>query len=303
MARTIPTDLADRRRARLADLILAIGGLRGRRLTQREFSQSIGRDQGTIAAILGGHRALGPDVLYAVINAWGLPPDVFDVEAPPDFRALLPSEGTARRPRGGPLHEAPKPALASVPSDLCTRDGSPYGAMTVPDALDEVFAALAPDRAVAMSLAWLAHRGVRHDADGWAMQSLAAQAASDRGALGEWLDEALAVLALHDEDVGDTAQRSVTGPRAVVVHPAPVPIARISRGYGTAVRQRSPTSASQPHDGGAPGVATPKGRKEHQGAGLCTAVAHGFAKREGNGCGGGVAVPVDRGDDLLGRNL
>ena len=59
MPRPVPADAAARRRARLASLLDALGAARGSRVTQREFAASIGREQGTVGAILGGHRALG----------------------------------------------------------------------------------------------------------------------------------------------------------------------------------------------------------------------------------------------------
>ena len=84
MPRPVPSEVSARRRERLAALIDALGAARGAKVTQREFAASISREQGTIAAILGGHRALGNDVMLAVVNAYDLPADYFDVPLRPD---------------------------------------------------------------------------------------------------------------------------------------------------------------------------------------------------------------------------
>ena len=78
-------------------------------MTQREFAASIGREQGTVAAILGGDRALGADVMMAVVQAYRLPSDWFDRPLRPDPRPSraavnppsAPEEGVGVPPGGG----------------------------------------------------------------------------------------------------------------------------------------------------------------------------------------------------------
>ena len=176
MARAIPQEMARRRRARLAELMDALGAARGAKVTQREFAASIGREQGTIAAILGDHRALGGDVMLAIVRTYGLAVDYFDSPIAPDARiavrassSVAASQMTAPRSQRTPAAPRPEdPALAT--------------------AMD----ALRPDRAVAMVHEQLWSRGARFEPDGWIRQGISAQSAHERGVLLDWFDEAVA---------------------------------------------------------------------------------------------------------------
>lgn len=182
MPRPVSADTALRRRERLAALIEALGVARGARVTQREFAASISREQGTIAAILGGHRALGNDVMLAIVHAYELPVDYFDSPLKPDPRAF------ARRAMGGPV-----PTLGPHPGRVAGRVSAPgpgYGSGD--PALGEVLAMLQPDRAVGMALEALSRQGVRHEAPAWTRHAIAAQSAHDRGELMAWYDRAVA---------------------------------------------------------------------------------------------------------------
>lgn len=182
MPRPVPEEVSKRRRERLAALIDALGAARGARVTQREFAASISREQGTIAAILGGHRALGNDVMLAVVNAYDLPADYFDAPLRPDPRAF------ARRAVGGAA--AP---IASSPQRAPTRGALPTANYGGGDpALAEVLGMLQPDRAVAMALEALSRQGTRHEGPAWMRLAIAAQSAHDRGELVGWYDQVMA---------------------------------------------------------------------------------------------------------------
>ncbi len=180
MPRRVPLAAAKRRRERLSALLDALGQCRGSKVTQREFAASVGREQGTIAAILGGHRALGGDVMLAVVQAYGLPADYFDGPLKPDPRPF------ARATVGGVpsvTTRAVGPARVGVGASPPPRD-SVYGGRD-PE-LAAVLAALHPDRAVAMALEALSQTGVVLDGFGWAKATIEGQSAHDRGVLGQW---------------------------------------------------------------------------------------------------------------------
>lgn len=222
MPRAVPDDAKRRRRDRLAELIEALGAARGARVTQREFAASIGREQGTVAAILGGDRSLGSDVMMAVVQAYRLPSDYFDRPLRPDPR---PFARAAVGPQGPGAQPAPGAAQATSPSAHAMGGGAQ--AMAAPGqamsstasamsggaqaitgiapavasplsgdvGLAEALAALAPDRSVAIALEALARRGVREDTFGWERLVIGAQSAHDHGVLLRWFDETLAAAA------------------------------------------------------------------------------------------------------------
>lgn len=183
MPRPVPDEVASRRRERLASLIEALGVARGAKVTQREFAASISREQGTIAAILGGHRALGNDVMLAIVNAYDLPPDYFDAPLRPDPRPF------ARRAVGS----SPASVISATPARAIARAAIPTASYGAGDpALAEVLAMLQPDRAVAMALEALSRQGVRHESAAWMRHAIAAQSAHDRGDLMGWYDQLVA---------------------------------------------------------------------------------------------------------------
>jgi transcriptional regulator with XRE-family HTH domain len=203
MPRAVPSDSARRRRDRLAELIDALGAARGRKVTQREFAGSIGREQGTIAAILGGHRSLGGDVMIAVVTAYRLPGDYFDSPLRPDprpyARALL-------RDAPSMLADAPTVPVTAQAIPIMApamRPDIAHATVSAPSAprliappadaaLAEVVSSLAPDRAVSMSLEALARKGLHLDVDGWVRLAIGAQSAHDHGVLMDWFDRTLA---------------------------------------------------------------------------------------------------------------
>jgi len=190
MPRPVPAEAATRRRARLAALLDALGAARGSRVTQREFAASIGREQGTVGAILGGHRALGGDVMLAIVQAYQLPPDFFDSPLAPDPRPFA-RAAVGAVPVASPVAAVPRGRLESPAVGVRAPPVSvAYGAHD--PGLSEALRTLVPERAVAMALDLLSRRGVHLDADGWARTALDAQSASDHGALGAWTDRALA---------------------------------------------------------------------------------------------------------------
>lgn len=225
MPRAVPDDTARRRRERLQELIDALGEARGQRVTQREFAGSIGREQGTIAAILGQHRALGGDVMMAVAQVYGLPVDFFDRPLrydPRPFARAMVGVAQANTAAPTPLPGAsiapvdPSPSLPVPPlpegrrglgaglaphRDVGPLVGAPSPfrererAGEVDAALGEVIAALQPDRAVAMSLEALARRGVRLVDDEWVRLAIGAQSAHDHGVLVDWYDRTVDSLA------------------------------------------------------------------------------------------------------------
>ncbi len=206
MPRPVAADAAARRRQRLAGFLDALGAARGSRVTQREFAASIGREQGTVGAILGGHRALGGDVMLAIVQAYGLPPDYFDGPLAPDPRPFAraavgaaPVASLAPAGRGRPALAGPASSLRAPPVSVV------YGAHD--PGLSEALRSLVPDRAVAMALDLLSRRGVSLDADGWVRAALEAQSASDRGSLGAWCDAALA-------DPSSLVPRRASAPRS-----------------------------------------------------------------------------------------
>lgn len=201
MPRAVPNDLKRRRRDRLAELIDALGQARGERMTQREFAASIGREQGTIAAILGGDRALGGEVMMAVVQAYRLPAEYFDSPLRPDprtfARAMFSNTAGGRSNVRGDGLTAPAMspmAQGEVPPVEPPRP-RPVPSVGADHALTEVLAALAPDRAVSMALEALARRGVRDDIDGWTRLAIGAQSAHDHGVLVDWYDRTVAAHA------------------------------------------------------------------------------------------------------------
>jgi hypothetical protein len=150
MPRPVTPDLARRRRDRLSELIDALGLARGLRVTQRDFAASIGREQGTIAAILGGHRALGGDVMMAVIQAYRLSTDFFDGPLRPDPRPYARTAvsngalGTAVLRNPSPAIPSPQPAIMPQ-ARVSIREG---GTTSSDPALAEIIATYQPDRAV-----------------------------------------------------------------------------------------------------------------------------------------------------------
>jgi transcriptional regulator with XRE-family HTH domain len=185
--RPVTKELTRRRRERLAELFDALGAARGAKLTQRAFAASIGREQGTIAAILGGHRALGGDVMMAVVQAYGLPPDYFDAPAKPDPRPFARAVvGAVPDLVGGGRRAAPtKPAAAtSVGPAAANIDGDP--------SLEEALDARRPDHAVTVALRAIQRAaGERGTAEWWRL-AVGAQSAHERGTLLDWYDRALA---------------------------------------------------------------------------------------------------------------
>jgi hypothetical protein len=206
MPRPVPSEVSARRRERLAALIDALGAARGAKVTQREFAASISREQGTIAAILGGHRALGNDVMLAVVNAYDLPADYFDVPLRPDPRPF------ARRAVGN----AATAPIAASPARANPRALTPtanYGGSD--PALAEVLAMLQPDRAVGMALEALSRQGLRHESPAWMRLAIAAQSAHDRGELMGWYDQVMAPPVIPSEPaVSGPARGSLEAPTA-----------------------------------------------------------------------------------------
>lgn len=183
MPRPVTKELSRRRRERLAELFDALGAARGAKLTQRAFAASIGREQGTIAAILGGHRALGGDVMLAVVQAYGLPADYFDAPARPDPRPFARAVvGAVPDLVGGGRRAAPtKPAAAPVAAN---GDGDP--------SLEEALDALRPDHAVTVALRAIQRAAGERATSEWLRLAVGAQSAHERGTLLEWYDRALA---------------------------------------------------------------------------------------------------------------
>lgn len=212
MPRAVPADIARRRRDRLAELLEALGAARGSRVTQREFAASIGREQGTVAAILGGHRALGGDVMMAVVQAYRLPPDYFDAPLRPDprpFARAAAGDGASQHattqaiapsaPAIRPIAREMPGIASAVEAPARHRPAAPSGGAPG-DALAEVLASLAPDRAAAMALEALARKGVRLDEDGWVRLTIGAQSAHEHGVLVDWFDRTLASYAPAEPD-------------------------------------------------------------------------------------------------------
>lgn len=197
MARAVPEEVARRRRERLAALLEALGAARGAKVTQREFAASISREQGTVAAILGGHRALGGDVMLAIVQAYKLPVDYFDGALRPDPRPY------ARAAASTALAPAVPPGARGRRDEVVSSD----------PALAETLASLRPDRAVAMALERLAQKGAELDADGWARLAIAAQSAHDRGVLVEFYDATLKKHARADEPRGPVARPGPAAPQ------------------------------------------------------------------------------------------
>ncbi len=209
--RAVTTDAARRRRDRLAELIDALGIARGRKVTQREFAASIGREQGTVAAILGGHRSLGGDVMLAVVQAYRLPGDYFDSPLRPDPRpfARAALQGLSPTPSVGNIASSASPAMGPVAQAISPavppRTRAPEGgdgglrAGGGDGALAEVVAGFQPDRAVAMALEALARKGARFDQDGWVRLLLGAQSAHEHGVLVDWYDRTLGALVVEPE--------------------------------------------------------------------------------------------------------
>lgn len=184
MPRPVTKELSLRRRERLAELIDALGAARGAKLTQRAFAASIGREQGTIAAILGGHRALGGDVMLGVVQAYGLPPDYFDSATRPDPRPFARAVVGAVPDLVGGGRKAPpaKPVSASPASPGA--EGDP--------ALEEALEALRPDHAVTVALRAIQRAAGERTTSEWLRLAVGAQSAHERGTLLEWYDRALA---------------------------------------------------------------------------------------------------------------
>ena len=208
MPRAVPSDTARRRRDRLSELVDALGHARGRHVTQREFAASIGREQGTIAAILGGHRALGGDVMMAVVQAYRLPSDYFDSPLRPDPRPF--ARAAAYEAPPAPVAQAmPVTAQAIRPAavepvavEAAARAARPSAG---DPSLGEVLAMLQPDRAASMALESIARKGVRHDVDGWVRLAIGAQSAHEHGVLVDWFDRTLASQAPVEAAAGDEA--------------------------------------------------------------------------------------------------
>lgn len=214
MPKPVPEPAARRRRERLGELLEALGAARGAKVTQRDFAASIGREQGTVAAILGGHRALGGDVMLAIVQAYGLPADYFDAALRPDPRPFARAAiGKVPTTRLAPRVAAPMtPAAPSVPAPMMPAPmPAQRPAVTVsasaprPSGAAETFGArdpilrdtltlLEPDRSVAMALETLSRSGARLDASGWARLAIAAQSAHDRGLLVEWFDRQMPLV-------------------------------------------------------------------------------------------------------------
>jgi hypothetical protein len=238
MPRAVPVETARRRRERLAEFIEALGVARGQRVTQREFAASIGREQGTVAAILGGDRALGADVMMAVVQTYRLPSDYFDRPLRPDPRpyaraavtgatssddpspAPAATKGPGVSATGGLPPQAmpdPPPSIASAMHGAGPVTGWHAGAPSSDAALAETLAVFSPDRSVAIALEALARRGVREDALGWERLLIGAQSAQDLGILLRWFDETLAARTAHplaqSSDEPDEVQRPRPSPR------------------------------------------------------------------------------------------
>ena len=209
MPRAVPSDTARRRRDRLSELVDALGHARGRHVTQREFAASIGREQGTIAAILGGHRALGGDVMMAVVQAYRLPSDYFDSPLRPDPRPFARAAAYEAPPAPPVAQAMPVTAQAIRPAavepvavEAAARAARPSAG---DPSLGEVLAMLQPDRAASMALESIARKGVRHDVDGWVRLTIGAQSAHEHGVLVDWFDRTLASQAPVEAAAGDEA--------------------------------------------------------------------------------------------------
>lgn len=233
MPRAVPSDTARRRRDRLSELIDALGVVRGRKVTQREFAASIGREQGTIAAILGGHRSLGGDVMLAVVVAYRLPSDYFDSPLRPDAKAYA---RAVLRDAPSMLAEpsAPPPTAQAIPliapamrapaADIASAAPPPpavapprFAVTSADQSLAEVIASLAPDRAVSMALEALSRKGARLDVDGWVRLAIGAQSAHDHGVLMDWYDRTLATVAPERDEgaalIAELRESSTENPR------------------------------------------------------------------------------------------
>lgn len=184
MPRPVTKELSLRRRERLAELFDALGAARGAKLTQRAFAASIGREQGTIAAILGGHRALGGDVMLAVVQAYGLPPDYFDSPVKPDPRPFARAVvGAVPDLVGGGRKAHPAKAVSAAPA-AAAPEGDP--------GLEEALEALRPDHAVTVALRAIQRAAGHRATTEWLRLAVGAQSAHERGTLLEWYDRALA---------------------------------------------------------------------------------------------------------------
>lgn len=183
MPRPVTKELSRRRRERLAELIDALGAARGAKLTQRTFAASIGREQGTIAAILGGHRALGGDVMLGVVQAYGLPVDYFDSAKKPDPRPFARAVVGAVPDLVGGGRKAPAPKPAAPTASPANHDGEP--------SLEEALDALRPDHAVVVALRAIQRAGGERSTAEWLRLAVGAQSAQERGTLLEWYDRAL----------------------------------------------------------------------------------------------------------------
>ncbi|MBK8694467.1 MAG: helix-turn-helix transcriptional regulator [Deltaproteobacteria bacterium] len=184
MPRPVTKELSLRRRERLAELFDALGAARGAKLTQRAFAASIGREQGTIAAILGGHRALGGDVMLAVVQAYGLPPDYFDSPVKPDPRPFARAVvGAVPDLVGGGRKAPPAKAVSAAPA-AAAPEGDP--------GLEEALEALRPDHAVTVALRAIQRAAGQRATTEWLRLAVGAQSAHERGTLLEWYDRALA---------------------------------------------------------------------------------------------------------------
>ncbi len=223
MPRAVPSDTARRRRDRLSELIDALGHARGRKVTQREFAASIGREQGTIAAILGGHRALGGDVMMAVVQAYRLPSDYFDSPLRPDPRPYARAAGhdAQAMPTVAQAMPVSAPAIRTIAQENPPFDAppraprAPLAGAAVDPSLGEVLAAFQPDRAVSMALEAIARKGVRLDADAWVRLVIGAQSAHEHGVLVDWFDRTLASLVAPEPEVMPPAEAAVV-PMALV---------------------------------------------------------------------------------------
>lgn len=184
MPRPVTKELSLRRRERLAELFDALGAARGAKLTQRAFAASIGREQGTIAAILGGHRALGGDVMLAVVQAYGLPPDYFDSPVKPDPRPFARAVVGAVPDLVGGGRKAPPAKPVTVAPAAASPEGDP--------ALEEALEALRPDHAVTVALRAIQRAAGQRATTEWLRLAVGAQSAHERGTLLEWYDRALA---------------------------------------------------------------------------------------------------------------
>ena len=184
MPRPVTKELSLRRRERLAELIDALGAARGAKLTQRAFAASIGREQGTVAAILGGHRALGGDVMLGVVQAYGLPPDYFDSPTKPDPRPFARAVVGAVPDLVGGGRKPPPPKPAGAAPTAPGSEGDP--------SLEEALEALRPDHAVTVALRAIHRAAGERSTTEWLRLAVGAQSAHERGTLLEWYDRALA---------------------------------------------------------------------------------------------------------------